>query len=72
MAAYDIDPLQTIKTKQRWQRWAAQENAYVFFQHDATKPIARLIEQDGRYSLEEVEVDQSLIVNSPIEKPNPE
>ncbi len=72
VTSYDIDPIQTIKSKQRWQRWAAQENAYVFFQHDATKPIARLIEKDGRYSLEDVEGDQSAIVNSPIEKQNSE
>jgi glyoxylase-like metal-dependent hydrolase (beta-lactamase superfamily II) len=65
VAAYDVDPLETIRTKQMWQAWAAETGSWQFFMHDHEMPAARLIKQDGRYVLQEIEDADTLIVNSP-------
>jgi glyoxylase-like metal-dependent hydrolase (beta-lactamase superfamily II) len=53
--AYDIDPQQTIVTKQKWQKWALKKKAWLFFQHDPKTKIAQLSEENGRLSLNPVE-----------------
>jgi glyoxylase-like metal-dependent hydrolase (beta-lactamase superfamily II) len=68
VAAYDIDPLKTIETKELWQEWAARTRSWLFFMHDHKMATARLVYEDGRYALQEIEGAGSLIVNSPIEK----
>jgi glyoxylase-like metal-dependent hydrolase (beta-lactamase superfamily II) len=47
MTAYDIDPLETLRTKTIWREWAAERGAWLFFEHDAGTPVGRL-ERDGR------------------------
>jgi glyoxylase-like metal-dependent hydrolase (beta-lactamase superfamily II) len=47
MTAYDVDPLQTLRTKTIWRAWAAERGAWLFFEHDAALPVGRL-ERDGR------------------------
>jgi glyoxylase-like metal-dependent hydrolase (beta-lactamase superfamily II) len=49
VSAYDLDPMTTIETKRRWQRWLAERQAIIVFQHDPQVPVGRLIERDGRY-----------------------
>ena len=53
VTAYDVEPLETIKTKQVWQPWAVENEALVVFQHDCTIRSAVLKEDaPGRYSLD--------------------
>jgi len=47
MTAYDVDPLETLRTKTIWREWAAARGAWLFFEHDASLPVGRL-ERDGR------------------------
>jgi glyoxylase-like metal-dependent hydrolase (beta-lactamase superfamily II) len=65
VAAYDVDPIETIRTKQVWQEWAVRTGAWLFFMHDHQIAIARLVENDGRYALQPIELDNNLIVTSP-------
>jgi glyoxylase-like metal-dependent hydrolase (beta-lactamase superfamily II) len=57
LAAYDVYPLENIQTKQRWQRWALEEDAWLIFEHDPQNAIARLILEDGRKRLEPIYLD---------------
>ena len=57
LTAYDVYPLENIQTKQRWQRWAMEKEAWLFFEHDPQITIARLIEEDGRKRLMPVNLD---------------
>lgn len=51
-ASFDVYPLQTIETKQKWQQWVIANDALMFFQHDPQTQVARLREQDGRLDLQ--------------------
>jgi glyoxylase-like metal-dependent hydrolase (beta-lactamase superfamily II) len=44
VTAYDVEPLETIETKRRWQRWALERDALIVFGHDTKMPVARLRE----------------------------
>ncbi len=57
LTAYDVYPLENIRTKQRWQRWALDNEAWLFFQHDPQITIARLVEEDGRKHLKPIYLD---------------
>ena len=57
LTAYDVYPLENIRTKQRWQRWALENEAWIFFQHDPQITIARLVEEDGRKHLTPIYLD---------------
>lgn len=46
MTAYDVEPLETLETKRRWQAWALEHDALLIFPHDPHTPVGRLI-QDG-------------------------
>lgn len=55
VTAYDVEPLETIETKRRWQQWAFERNALIIFPHDTQTPIARLLEDEmGKVRLEPV------------------
>ncbi|MBI5670037.1 MAG: MBL fold metallo-hydrolase [Chloroflexi bacterium] len=41
MTAYDVEPLVTLETKRRWQKWAADTNAILIFPHDPLRPVGR-------------------------------
>jgi glyoxylase-like metal-dependent hydrolase (beta-lactamase superfamily II) len=57
MTAYDVEPLVTLETKRRWQRWALENDAVLIFPHDPIRPVARLRQREGsrRPHLEPIE-----------------
>jgi glyoxylase-like metal-dependent hydrolase (beta-lactamase superfamily II) len=53
MTAYDVEPLLTLESKRRWQAWALETNALLFFVHDWEIPAARLVKgADGALMLQ--------------------
>lgn len=69
LTAYDVLPLENITTKNRWQAWAVRTGAWLIFQHDPYRPIARLAEREGRLALEEIPEAQELKGEIPILPP---
>lgn len=47
MTAYDVEPLITLETKRRWQRWALQTGGLLLFQHDTQIAAARFVAREG-------------------------
>jgi glyoxylase-like metal-dependent hydrolase (beta-lactamase superfamily II) len=55
MTAYDVEPLVTLETKRRWQRWALESRGLLIFQHDTQIAAARFVENErGGRALEPV------------------
>ncbi|RME48238.1 MAG: MBL fold metallo-hydrolase [Caldilineae bacterium] len=48
VTAYDVEPLETIETKRRWQNWAVETGAVVMFEHDP-RITAATLHRDGRH-----------------------
>ena len=46
MTAYDVEPLVTLETKRRWQQWALEHDAILFFPHDPYRPAGKLTLDD--------------------------
>ena len=67
LTAFDVEPLENIKTKERWQQWALEQNAWLFFIHDPEKPVGRLQKSDGR--LEIVVVEEAEPITNPLPTP---
>ena len=56
VTAYDLEPLETIESKRRWQRWALERDALLIFPHDTRMPMARLQEDsNGKTRLKPLE-----------------
>lgn len=56
MTAYDVEPLVTLETKRRWQGWALEREALLFFPHDPQRPAGRLRrDESGRLTVQPVE-----------------
>jgi hypothetical protein len=56
VTAYDVEPLETIATKTKWQEWALLEKATLIFQHDTQTRQGNLIINDRkRYEIETLE-----------------
>lgn len=71
MTAYDVDPLETLRTKTIWRDWAAERRAWLFFEHDAALPVGRL-ERDGRRFRVVAEQAAAPLTNSlPTRPPHP-
>ena len=52
VTAYDVEPLETIRTKARWQQWALENDATLIFQHDAYIRMGKLtLDERGRYEI---------------------
>jgi glyoxylase-like metal-dependent hydrolase (beta-lactamase superfamily II) len=68
LTAYDVDPLENLTTKQIWQKWALDHDAWLFFPHDPIMPVARLKRENGRLGLEAIEDVQELIISAPIQR----
>ena len=51
LTAYDVLPLENIRTKRKWQKWALENQANLFFEHDPAMKIAQLVEEAGRLNL---------------------
>ncbi|HMK08878.1 MAG TPA: MBL fold metallo-hydrolase [Anaerolineales bacterium] len=47
MTAYDVDPLETLRTKSAWRAWALERGAWLFFEHDSGLPVGRF-QRDGK------------------------
>lgn len=55
MTAYDVEPLVTLETKRRWQAWALEHDALLFFPHDPQRPAGRLRQDEaGRMRVDAV------------------
>lgn len=65
LTAYDVLPLENIRTKRRWQRWALECDAWLFFQHDPSTPVGRLVQEEGRLRIAELEEAAELIAALP-------
>jgi glyoxylase-like metal-dependent hydrolase (beta-lactamase superfamily II) len=55
VTSYDVLPLENIATKATWRRWAIENQAWIFMEHDPKHQIVQLIEREGRVRLEPVE-----------------
>ncbi len=47
MTAYDIEPMVTLESKRKWQQWALETNALLFFPHDVVRPVGRYVAVEG-------------------------
>ena len=57
ITAYDVEPMVTLETKRRWQRWALETDALLVFPHDTVKKAGRLRRNDkGFLSVEPVDL----------------
>lgn len=54
VSAYDIDPNTNIETKRIWQKWLAERQALIIFQHDPIIVAGTLIMKNNRYKVEAV------------------
>ena len=54
VAAFDVEPLETIETKRRIRDWALEKNALLIFEHDSRVQMGYLKEEGGRYKVIEV------------------
>jgi glyoxylase-like metal-dependent hydrolase (beta-lactamase superfamily II) len=54
VTAYDVEPLETIRSKSRWQDWALKNDAWLFFEHDPRTPVARLVLEGERLGVQAV------------------
>jgi glyoxylase-like metal-dependent hydrolase (beta-lactamase superfamily II) len=59
VTAYDIDPMLTIETKRRWQKWLAEQRAIVVFDHDPMMEAGVLREQNGRYTFDLIALNRT-------------
>jgi glyoxylase-like metal-dependent hydrolase (beta-lactamase superfamily II) len=55
LTSYDVLPLENIRTKQTWRKWAIEKDAWLFFEHDPQLTVAHFVEKNGRYLLEPVD-----------------
>jgi glyoxylase-like metal-dependent hydrolase (beta-lactamase superfamily II) len=46
VTAYDVSPIESIRTKSFWQRWALENEALLVFQHDSQTRLGKLIKND--------------------------
>ena len=65
VTAFDVEPLENIYTKRKWQKWALEREAWLFFIHDPQLPVARLSEESGKLSLQPIEEARPLIASLP-------
>jgi len=69
LTAYDVLPLENVRTKESWRTWALTRSAWMFFEHDPVLPVARLIEEEGVTSLQPVEEADALTDYLPKRQP---
>jgi glyoxylase-like metal-dependent hydrolase (beta-lactamase superfamily II) len=58
--AYDLYPLQTLETKQKWIAQIVKENWIVVFGHDPDVAAATLHERDGKIEIEPVDLGRPI------------
>lgn len=55
VTAYDVEPMENIATKKRWQTWALETGATLIFEHDTQIPVGRLVQDNsGKLRVDEV------------------
>lgn len=69
LTAYDVLPVENIATKERWQQWALAKGAWLFFEHDPYKPVARLVQRETRRELEPIELSVGATSGLPTRRP---
>ena len=70
LTAYDVLPLENIRTKKKWQEWAVERSAWLFFQHDPYLPVGKLTRADGdRLQIVPVEAAEPLTTAIPTPQP---
>lgn len=58
MTAYDVEPLETLESKRRWQQWAISQAALVIFPHDLERHAGYLnIDDNGKPKLTKVNLN---------------
>lgn len=71
LTAYDVLPLENVRTKRRWQHWAVERQAWLFFEHDRKLPVAQLVEDGKRLKLVAPEGSDKLTAPPPTPRPTP-
>lgn len=57
VTAYDVEPLENIRTKALWQHWALETGAILVFEHDTTMPVGELVkDEEGQLRVRAVSV----------------
>ncbi len=60
MTGYDVEPLETLETKRRWQQWALETGALLIFCHDPQRQAGHCVMgKDGKVSV--VALDESFV-----------
>jgi len=54
VAAYDVEPLESIETKRRLRDWAVEQEVLLIFEHDPQTPLGYLRYEGGRWRVEPV------------------
>ena len=57
VTAYDVEPLESIETKRRWQQWVIDKDALIIFQHDTQIPAGKLRPDGRHFRVEPIVVD---------------
>ncbi|MDH3944416.1 MAG: MBL fold metallo-hydrolase [Anaerolineae bacterium] len=56
VTAYDVEPLETIRTKKQWQEWALETQATMVFEHDTNILKGKLQkDKEGKLMIEKIE-----------------
>ncbi len=57
VTAYDVEPLENIRTKGFWQQWALDNKAILIFEHDTKVPVGELVKDDeGKLKVKPIQV----------------
>ncbi len=60
MTGYDVEPLETLETKRRWQKWALETGALLIFCHDPQRAVGHYVMgADGKASV--VPIDEPFV-----------
>jgi glyoxylase-like metal-dependent hydrolase (beta-lactamase superfamily II) len=57
VTAYDVEPLESIVIKRRWQQWVIDKDALIIFQHDTQIPTGNLRPDGRHFRVEPIAVD---------------
>ncbi len=57
IAAFDVEPLESLETKRRLRDWVWDHQAVIFLNHDTRCPVGRLCLEDGRYHVDRLALD---------------
>jgi glyoxylase-like metal-dependent hydrolase (beta-lactamase superfamily II) len=56
MTGYDVEPLETLETKRRWQKWALETGATLVFAHDTQRQVGRyMMGDDGKAFVQRID-----------------